>query len=57
MLFRSTSRKTKQPFISEVFDVREINYPAKGVEPEIWPEYKAEGGITSDDLIIEENPL
>jgi hypothetical protein len=52
-----TSRKTKQPFISEVFDVREINYPAKGMEPEIWPEYKAEGGITSDDLIIEENPL
>jgi hypothetical protein len=51
------SRKTKQPFISEVFDVREINYPEKGVEAEVWPQYKAEGGLTSDDLIVEETPL
>jgi hypothetical protein len=37
----SMSRKTKQPFISEIFDVREMNYPDKlGTPTDIWDVFK-----------------
>jgi hypothetical protein len=37
----STARSTKQPFISEVFDVREKNYPDKGGAPsEVWESFR-----------------
>lgn len=35
----SVSRKTKEPFISEVFDVRENAYPSPDGEFSMWPEY------------------
>ena len=43
----SMSRKTKEPFISEVFDVRENTYPTKQGEHSVWPSFeKARGGFT-----------
>lgn len=33
----STSRKTKEPFISEVFDVREKRYPSPHGDYDVWP--------------------
>lgn len=37
----SVARSNKQPFISEVFDVREVRYPDKfGTPPEIWDAFK-----------------
>jgi hypothetical protein len=37
----SIARSTKQPFISEVFDVREMNYPDKfGTPTDIWDAFK-----------------
>lgn len=33
----STSRKTKEPFISEVFDVRERSYPSPHGDYDLWP--------------------
>lgn len=36
------SRKTKEPFISEIFDVRESHYPDKDGGFSMWPEF--EGG-------------
>jgi len=33
----SIGRKNKEPFISEVFDVRESHYPSKSGEYETWP--------------------
>jgi len=37
----SMSRKTKQPFLSELFDVREAQYPDKfGTPTEIWDAFK-----------------
>ncbi len=40
----SVSRNTKQPFISEIFDVREINYPDKfGTQTDIWDIFKKTG--------------
>jgi len=37
----SKSTKTKQPFISEVFDVREMNYPEKGGGlVDVWNNFK-----------------
>jgi len=37
----SMSRKTKEPFISEVFDVRENRYPTKSGEYGVWPKFEA----------------
>lgn len=36
----STSRKTKEPFISEVFDVRERTYPTRSGGYSIWDDYE-----------------
>lgn len=36
----STSRKTKEPFISEVFDVRENRYPSPSGDYSMWPEFE-----------------
>lgn len=36
----STRRKTKQPFISEVFDVRENIYPDKSGDYGVWDEFE-----------------
>jgi hypothetical protein len=35
----SQSRKTKEPFISELFDVRENRYPSPSGEYSMWPEF------------------
>jgi hypothetical protein len=41
----SMSRKTKEPFISEVFDVRENSYPSPDGDFQMWPQYfPIEGG-------------
>ena len=40
----STSRKTKEPFISEVFDVRENRYPGADGDYSIWPELQRKAG-------------
>jgi hypothetical protein len=41
VLGHSMSRKTKQPFISEIFDVREMNYPDKfGTPTDIWDTFQ-----------------
>lgn len=36
----STSRKTKEPFISEVFDVRERTYPTREGDFTVWDDYE-----------------
>jgi hypothetical protein len=36
----SVSRKTKEPFISELFDVRENLYPSKAGDYQMWPQFK-----------------
>jgi hypothetical protein len=38
----STSRKTKEPFISEVFDVRERTYPTPDGEFNVWDDYEGD---------------
>jgi hypothetical protein len=44
----STSRSTKQPFISELFDVRERSYPTSGGGYDIWPEYLSSADRATD---------
>ena len=34
-----SKKKTGEPFISEVFDVREVNYPSQNIEPEVFEKF------------------
>jgi hypothetical protein len=36
----STKRSSKEPFISEVFDVRERTYPTKQGDFDVWPDFE-----------------
>jgi hypothetical protein len=50
-----SKKKTGEPFISEVFDVREVNYPSQNIEPEVWEQFTtpreyAKGGIVKGAL-------
>ena len=38
----SVGRKTKEPFISEVFDVRENQYPTPDGDFSMWPQYEGD---------------
>jgi hypothetical protein len=40
----SVSRNTKEPFISEVFDVREDMYPTPEGDYSVWPQYEPRSG-------------
>lgn len=34
-----SKKRTGEPFISEVFDVREVNYPSQNIEPEVFEKF------------------